>query len=67
VNAEALTNVENPELRQRMGEAGRIRAQQEFSTDLMIQRTVRLYQEVLAERRGISPEDQEWPAPQLSD
>lgn len=71
-NAEALGHainylLENPELRRQMGEAGRTRARQEFSTDLMIQRTVRLYQDVLAERRGVSPDDQDWPVPQFSE
>jgi glycosyltransferase involved in cell wall biosynthesis len=39
-----------PELRQRMGEAAKARACSEFTADLMVQRTMTLYDEVLAER-----------------
>jgi len=46
------------EMRRRMGEAGKIRALQEFAPDRMIRRTVELYEEVLAERRcGMSGEN----------
>jgi glycosyltransferase involved in cell wall biosynthesis len=43
--------LDDPELRRNMGEAGKVRARQEFSPRLMIERTIRLYEEVLAERR----------------
>jgi len=39
-------------LRQRMGEAGRLRAHREFSPELMIERTLKLYEEVLLERNS---------------
>ena len=39
-------------LRQRMGEAGRVRARREFAPGLMIERTIQLYEEVLLERRN---------------
>jgi glycosyltransferase involved in cell wall biosynthesis len=56
-DAEALARainelLENDELRQRMGHAARERARQEFSLDLMISRTAKLYEEVLAERNS---------------
>lgn len=44
----------DPELRRRMGEAGKVRARQEFAPELMVRRTVELYEEVLDERRGES-------------
>ncbi len=37
-------------MRKRMGEAGRVRARREFAPGLMIERTMRLYEEVLLER-----------------
>jgi glycosyltransferase involved in cell wall biosynthesis len=39
-------------LRLRMGEAGRVRARREFSAGLMIERTMKLYEEVLLEHRS---------------
>jgi rhamnosyl/mannosyltransferase len=38
----------NPELRRRMGRAGRERAQQELSADVMVKRLIQLYQEVMS-------------------
>lgn len=43
--------LDNEELRLKMGEAGRIRAQREFAPRLMIERTMRLYEEILVERK----------------
>ncbi|MFP5236276.1 MAG: glycosyltransferase [Acidobacteriota bacterium] len=40
----------NPAMRQRMGEAGKDRVHREFSLKLMIERTLKLYDEVLQER-----------------
>jgi glycosyltransferase involved in cell wall biosynthesis len=40
-------------MRQRMGEAGKARAHREFSPGLMIERTVKLYEDVLQERRSL--------------
>jgi glycosyltransferase involved in cell wall biosynthesis len=40
----------NDQLRRAMGSAGKIRAHREFALQLMIERTKRLYEEVLAER-----------------
>jgi rhamnosyl/mannosyltransferase len=37
-------------MRQRMGEAGKIRARRDFASALMVERTIRLYEEVLQER-----------------
>jgi glycosyltransferase involved in cell wall biosynthesis len=44
--------LEDAALRQRMGEAGRVRANREFSPKLMIERTMNLYEDVLQERGG---------------
>lgn len=43
--------LENAALQKRMGEAGRIRAHREFAPGLMIERTMKLYEEVLLERQ----------------
>jgi len=44
--AEALSHlIENPSLRQLMGRRGRIRAEQEFGLEIVIQQTLALYQE----------------------
>jgi len=43
----------DPDLRRRLGEAAQRRAQAEFSAELMAERTVRVYQEALAD--GVSP------------
>jgi glycosyltransferase involved in cell wall biosynthesis len=44
--AEALSHlIENPSLRQQMGRRGRIRAEQEFGLEIVIQQTLALYQE----------------------
>jgi glycosyltransferase involved in cell wall biosynthesis len=40
-------------LRKTMGEAGGVRAHREFSPELMIERTMKLYEDVLQERRGL--------------
>jgi glycosyltransferase involved in cell wall biosynthesis len=45
--------LEDAALRQRMGEAGKVRAHQEFSPGLMIERTMKLYEDVLQQRRGL--------------
>jgi rhamnosyl/mannosyltransferase len=45
--------LEDVAMRQRMGEAGRVRAHWEFSPELMIERTLKLYEDVLQERRGL--------------
>lgn len=45
--------LEDEALRRRMGEAGRARAHREFSPGLMIERTMKLYEEVLEERRTL--------------
>jgi rhamnosyl/mannosyltransferase len=37
-------------LRQRMGAAGKIRARRDFAPELMVERTIKLYEEVLEER-----------------
>ncbi len=42
--------LENASLRKRMGEAGRMRAHREFAPGLMIERTMKLYEDVLLER-----------------
>jgi rhamnosyl/mannosyltransferase len=47
--------LEDAALRQRMGEAGRLRAHREFSPKLMIERTMKLYEDVLRERGGCAP------------
>ena len=44
--------LEDAGLRQRMGEAGRVRAHREFSPGLMIEKTMKLYEDVLLERRS---------------
>jgi len=43
--------LEDPALRKRMGEAGRIRTHREFAPGLMIERTMKLYEDVLLERQ----------------
>lgn len=46
--AEALNRLlDNPDLRQSLGRAGRLRAQQEFSLETMTSRTMRLYDAIL--------------------
>jgi glycosyltransferase involved in cell wall biosynthesis len=51
--ARAVNTLLNDEaLRQKMGEAGRKRICQEFNLKLMIERTMKLYEEILAERQG---------------
>lgn len=40
-------------LRKRMGEAGKVRVHREFSPELMIERTLNLYEDVLQERRSL--------------
>lgn len=45
--------LEDAAMRRRMGEAGRVRAHREFSPGLMIERTMKLYEDVLQERRGL--------------
>ena len=49
------TLLENPALRLKMGEAGNARARREFSPELMIERTKKLYEEVLLERQNQRP------------
>ena len=50
--AQAINRLlEDAALRKRMGEAGRIRAHREFAPGLMIERTMKLYEEVLLERQ----------------
>lgn len=44
--------LENAALRKSMGEAGRVRAHREFEPGLMIERTMKLYEEVLLERQN---------------
>jgi rhamnosyl/mannosyltransferase len=54
--AEAINRLlADPELRHRMGEAGRERAQQELSADVMVKRLVQLYQEVMASNPPSQP------------
>ena len=43
--------LEDSNLRQRFGEAGMLRARQEFSLDAMLQRTLDLYQNVVAQQK----------------
>ncbi len=56
-NSDALAQgllklIENPSLCQQFGSAGRQRLEQEFTVDLMVQKTIAVYDEVL----GISRE-----------
>jgi len=46
------TLLEDDALRQRMGDAGKIRAHREFAPGLMVERTMKLYEEVLMERQS---------------
>jgi glycosyltransferase involved in cell wall biosynthesis len=47
--ADALQRlIEDPELRTRMGACGRVRAEQEFSLDTVVQQTMAVYREALA-------------------
>ena len=46
------TLLEDAALRQRMGDAGKVRVHREFSPRLMIARTMKLYEEVLLERQS---------------
>jgi glycosyltransferase involved in cell wall biosynthesis len=46
------TLLEDPALRQRMGDAGRVRAHREFAPGLMVERTIKLYEEVLLEHES---------------
>jgi len=51
--AQALQRLlEDEQLRQRMGEAGRQRALEKFTLDRMLQETQRVYQKVLLEAVG---------------
>ena len=53
--AEALRKlIENPELRRRMGEAGRKKAHEGFTLDRMLRETEQVYMEVLRSRARIS-------------
>jgi len=45
-----MTLVENPELRRQLGERGRSRMRQEFTTEHMVDQHVRLYESLLRER-----------------
>ena len=50
--AEALRKlIDDPDLRQRMGRAGRGKALREFTLDRMLRETERVYEEVLWNRR----------------
>jgi glycosyltransferase involved in cell wall biosynthesis len=44
--------LENPEQRKRMGEAGRMRVKTRFTTEVMCEKTLALYEEALAQKRG---------------
>ena len=49
-SAEALQRlIADPELRRRMGQAGREKALREFTLDRMLQETERVYEEVLSQ------------------
>jgi rhamnosyl/mannosyltransferase len=57
--AEAINRLlANAALRRTMGEAGRVRAKQEFGPELMVERTMKLYDDVLRERRNRRSPDQ---------
>jgi glycosyltransferase involved in cell wall biosynthesis len=51
--------LDDPELRAKFGRAGRLRAQSEFSVEAMSQRTVQLYESVMAQppRTGFTPSE----------
>jgi rhamnosyl/mannosyltransferase len=55
--------VAEPELRRRMGEAGRLRVAEEFTADRMSARAVELYREVASEPAGRAPAAAEVSAP----
>ena len=44
--------LDNPSLRQAYGDAGRQRAQQQFSAEIMAERTLALYQRVMSQPPG---------------
>jgi glycosyltransferase involved in cell wall biosynthesis len=57
-SAAMLRLIQDAELRRTLGVAGRREVQQRFSAELMVENTIRVYQDVLKERQAMPKKDE---------